>query len=100
MSNYGWVGKHTDELLQAVGMINHAVALLSSDDRRSGMKLKIRLIWRNAMTDSNGVVAEYVYKTDDIILPEDAQAFQFPDTEKYGWMPELVGGEWIKEDKE
>ena len=48
----------------------------------------------------NGVVAEYVYKTDDIILPEDAQAFQFPDTEKYGWMPELVGGEWIKEDEE
>jgi hypothetical protein len=46
------------------------------------------------------VVAEYVYKTDDIILPEDAQAFQFPDTEKYGWMPELVGGEWIKEDEE
>ena len=37
---------------------------------------------------------------DDIILPEDAQAFQFPDTEKYGWMPELVGGEWIKEDEE
>ena len=35
-----------------------------------------------------------------IILPEDAQAFQFPDTEKYGWMPELVGGEWIKEDEE
>ena len=33
MSNYGWVGKHTDELLQAVGMIKHAVALLSSDDR-------------------------------------------------------------------
>jgi len=33
MSNYGWVGKHTDELLQAVGMINHAAALLSSDDR-------------------------------------------------------------------
>ena len=45
------------------------------------------------------VVAEYVYKTDDIILPEDAQAFQFPDTKKYGWMPELVGGEWIKEDE-
>ena len=55
---------------------------------------------RQAMTDFNGVVAEYVYKTDDIILPEDAQAFQFPDTEKYGWMPELVGGEWIKEDEE
>ena len=64
------------------------------------MKLKIRLIWRKAITDFNGVV-EYVYKTDDIILPEDAQAFQFPDTEKYGWMmPELVGGEWIKENKE
>jgi len=66
----------------------------------SAVKLKIRLIWRKAMTDFNGVVAEYVYKTDDIILPEDAQAFQFPDTEKYGWMPELVGGEWIKEDEE
>ena len=63
------------------------------------MKLKLRLLWRKAMTDFNGVVAEYVYKTDDIILPEDAQAFQFPDTEKYGWMPELVGGEWIKEDE-
>ena len=33
-------------------------------------------------------------------LTWDAQAFQFPDTEKYGWMPELVGGEWIKEDEE
>jgi hypothetical protein len=62
------------------------------------MKLKIRLIWRKAMTDFNGVVAEYVYKTDDIILPEDAQAFQFQDTEKYGWMPELIGGEWIREE--
>lgn len=61
------------------------------------MKLKIRLIWRKAMTDSNGVVAEYVYKTDDIVLPENAQAFQFPDTEQYGWLPELVGGEWIRE---
>lgn len=47
-----------------------------------------------------GVVAEYVYKTDDVVLPEDAQAFQFQDTEKYGWMPELIGGEWIKEDDE
>lgn len=46
------------------------------------MKLKIRLIWRKALTDFNGVVAEYVYKTDDIVLPEDAQAFQFPDTER------------------
>jgi hypothetical protein len=36
-------------------------------------KTGYRLIW-----DGNGVVAEYVYKTDDIILPEDAQAFQFP----------------------
>lgn len=36
-----------------------------------------------------------------LCLAEDAQAFQFPDTEKYGWMmPELVGGEWIKENKE
>jgi len=42
-------------------------------------------------------VTEYVYKTDDVVLPEDAQAFQFQDTEKYGWMPELIGGEWIKE---
>lgn len=25
------------------------------------MKLKIRLIWRKAMTDFNGVVAEYVH---------------------------------------
>ena len=44
------------------------------------MKYKLRLIWRKAMTDFNGVVAEYVYKTDDIVLPDDAQAFQFPDT--------------------
>jgi len=33
------------------------------------MKLKIRLIWRKALTDFNGVAAEYVYKTDDIVLP-------------------------------
>jgi hypothetical protein len=71
---------------------------MSPDDRRSGMKLKIRLIWRKAITDFNGVVAEYVYKTDDIVLPENAQAFQFVDTEKFGWMPELVGGEWIREE--
>jgi len=45
-------------------------------------------------------VAEYVYKTDDVILPDNAQAFQYPDTKNFGWMPELVGGEWIKEDKE
>lgn len=68
---------------------------LSSDNRGSSMKLKIRLIWRKAMVDCSGVVSEYVYKTDDVVLPEDAQAFQFQDTEKCGWMPELVGGEWI-----
>lgn len=62
------------------------------------MKYKLRLIWRKAMTDFNGVVSEYVYKTDDIILPENAQAFQFQDTGKYGWMTELVGGEWIREE--
>lgn len=62
------------------------------------MKLKIRLIWRMAMTDFNGTVAEHVYKTDDIVLPENAQAFQFPNTEKQGWMPELVGCEWIREE--
>jgi len=42
MSDYGWVGKHTDELLRAVGMINHAASLLSSDDRaaqRDAVKL-------------------------------------------------------------
>ena len=44
---------------------------MSPDDRGSGMKLKIRLIWRKAMTDFNGVVAEYVYKTDDVVLPEE-----------------------------
>jgi hypothetical protein len=64
------------------------------------MRLKTRLIWRKAMTDFNGVVAEYVYKTDDIILPEDAQAFRFPDVENHGWMPELVGCEWIREEAE
>lgn len=62
------------------------------------MKLKIRLIWRKAIADSNGVVAEYVYKTDDIVLPENAQVFQFVDTNKFGWFPELVGGEWIREE--
>ena len=35
MSDYGWIGKQTDELLQAVDMINHAAALLSSDDRQA-----------------------------------------------------------------
>ena len=64
------------------------------------MKLKLRLLWRNAIADFNGVVVEYTYKTDVITLPDDAQAFQFPDTEKFGWMPELIGGEWIKEDRE
>ena len=57
------------------------------------MKYKLRLIWRKAMTDFNGVVNEYVYKTDDIILSKDAQAFQFSDTKKSRWMPEQVGGE-------
>ena len=74
--------------------------IIHPNERGPGMKLKIRLIWRKALTDFNGVVAEYVYKTDDIVLPDDAQAFQFPDTEKHGWMPELVGGEWIREDEE
>ena len=64
------------------------------------MRLKIRLIWRKAMTDFNGVVVERIYKTDVITLPEDAQAFQFPDVENHGWMPELVGCEWIREEAE
>ena len=62
------------------------------------MKLKLRLLWRKAIADYNGVVVEYMYKTDVVVLPDNAQAFQFPDTEKFGWMPELIGGEWIKEE--
>lgn len=63
------------------------------------MKLKLRLLWRTAIADYKGVVVEYMYKTDVVALPDDAQAFQFPDTEKFGWMPELIGGEWIKEEE-
>jgi len=47
MSNYGWIGKHTGELLQAVDMINHAAAMLSSDDRiaqRDAVKLLHRAV--------------------------------------------------------
>lgn len=64
------------------------------------MRRKIRLIWRRCMTDFNGAVAELVYKTDVITLPEDSQAFQFPDVDNHGWMPELVGCEWIEEEVE
>ena len=67
-------------------------------ERILSMELKLRLLWRYAMADFNGVVVEYKDKTDVIVLPDDAQAFQFPNREKFDWLPELIGGEWIKEE--
>jgi len=62
-------------------------------------RYKLRLIFRRAMADANGVCSEYLYKTDDIYLPDSAGAFQFPDVNQQGWLPEVVGGEWIEEEQ-
>jgi len=41
-----------------------------------------------------------MYKTDDVYLPDNANAFQFPDLQFHGFLPEVVGGEWIAETEE
>lgn len=67
----------------------------SAKPNKIGIKYKIRLIWRASVVDDKGSLAEHIYKTDVIDLPDDAQAFQFPGVDKTGWLPELVGGEWL-----
>lgn len=61
------------------------------------MNVKLRLIWRKGISDYNGVLAEYIYKTDIISLPDDSKVFQFPDVKKYGYFPELIGCEFVVE---
>lgn len=63
------------------------------------VRYKLRLLLRKGIADQNGTLAGYIYKTDDIYLPDNANAFQFPDVEQHGWLPEIIGGEWIKETK-
>lgn len=60
--------------------------------------MKIRLIWRRYFADADGKATATQIRTDVIDLPEDAEAFAFPDAKERGWLPELIGGEWIKED--
>ena len=62
------------------------------------MKFKLRLIWRRGEVDHNGVFMANEYKTDVIELPDEAQAFRFSG-DKNGFLPELVGAEWIKEEE-
>lgn len=59
--------------------------------------ITLRLIWKKSVYDFNGKFCNYEYKTDIIELPSNAQAYQFPDCKLHGWLPELVGGEWIIE---
>ncbi len=61
------------------------------------MKRKIRLIWRRSTMDAGGSRAEYIYTTDVIVLPDNARALKHPDVLLHGWMPELIGGEWLEE---
>jgi hypothetical protein len=61
------------------------------------MAIKLRLIFRKGVTDFEGKLAEYQYKSDLIELSDNANAFQFQNTKDAGWLPELIGGEWIIE---
>jgi hypothetical protein len=47
--------------------------------------------------DAGGSRAEYIYTTDVIVLPDNARALKHPDVLLHGWMPELIGGEWLEE---
>lgn len=60
---------------------------------------KLRLIWRRPIEDSDARFENYIYETDLITLPDNANAMRFVDKVKDnrdGWMPELIGGEWVK----
>jgi hypothetical protein len=68
------------------------------------MAIKLRLIFRSGVVDYNGKLAEYLYKTDIVTLADNSPAYTFPiSAEQYmykdqpGWLPELIGGEWIIE---
>lgn len=59
--------------------------------------MKLRLILRKGIVDANAVCAEYEYKTTVIDVPdiEEWKAQGFVSFENY---PEVIGGEWIKEE--
>ena len=61
-------------------------------------RYKLRLIFRQYVLDREDKHIESQYRTDSISLPENANAFQFPGV-SYGFLPELIGGEWIKEER-
>lgn len=59
---------------------------------------KLRLLLRKGIADANGVCAEYEYKTTIIDVPdiEKWKAQGFIQFENY---PEIVGGEWLKDNE-
>jgi len=63
-------------------------------------RYRLRLIFRRGLLDQSGIKYEFMYKTDDVYLPDNANAFQFPDLQFRGFLPEVVGGEWIAETEE
>ena len=60
-------------------------------------RYKLRLIFRSVFLDENGATIGSGYYTDDVYQPTSANVFKSPDVQRYGFLPELIGGEWIEE---
>ncbi len=53
--------------------------------------MRIRLIWRLGIADSDGKCVGYTFLTDDIELSPEAEAL----SRRNEGLPELIGGEWL-----
>lgn len=61
------------------------------------MGKKLRLIFKNNIADENGVLADTEYITDIIELPCNAKCLNTYNAKNHGWLPNVIGGEWIEE---
>ena len=57
--------------------------------------MKLRLIFRQGIPDSDGKLAQYLYATDTVEVPAGSPALKLVSAEN--WPPEIVGGEWLEE---
>ena len=65
------------------------------------MSVKIRLLWKKTLDDSDGKCVENRYGSDIIELPDNAVAFTLTgQIHRDKYLPELIGCEWLKENAE
>ena len=55
--------------------------------------MKLRIICRYSKSDANGQLVGFEFKTEEFNVPDNSPILSEP------WLPEVIGGEWIKEEK-